>query len=510
MEKIYDVIIVGSGITGSLGAVILKKLGYKVLMLEKSKHPRFALGESATPLTTHYFERFSKQFDIPELMSFSSYGKMRQERTEMNCGPKELFYYMKHHFDKPVNSIDDVESEVVVQTRTIDLQYDRAELDEYVVKLAVKMGVDYIDEFTVDRAEFTNEYAKIIGTKADQEYQYKGQFLIDATGYKSFLANQFDLRLPTEEIQTPLATRCIFTHVKGVKSLEEVLNNNQNFNENMTVHRSRGTQHHVFDGGWYWFIPFDNGITSIGLSLDLEKYPENDLSGEEEFRQITSRLPLVNQLLESTQAQMPYIKTGRLQFQNKQFAGERWALLPASAFGMDAWQSTGMTVSFMALDRLIWNLDNIIFPYKRFEASVLASYEKQLRNEFYHITRFIHGIYKSFKHYELFRVFCLLPFLGIEKFVIDGGLSRPWDENAILMNFGNPHWRESFYRLYNHVLECNKQETLSQQDIDKARSIILEEMSMYNSRNYGCPSMGNIYLKNDSDADRRVGLAMTV
>ena len=45
----YDVIILGSGIGGSTLAAILARDGFRVLMIEKARHPRFALGESTLP-----------------------------------------------------------------------------------------------------------------------------------------------------------------------------------------------------------------------------------------------------------------------------------------------------------------------------------------------------------------------------------------------------------------------------------------------------------------------------
>ena len=45
----YDVIIAGSGIYGTSMASILAKEGLKVLIIERGKHPRFALGEALLP-----------------------------------------------------------------------------------------------------------------------------------------------------------------------------------------------------------------------------------------------------------------------------------------------------------------------------------------------------------------------------------------------------------------------------------------------------------------------------
>ena len=49
-EHTCDVLVVGSGFGGSLMAMVLAKLGFRSLVVERGNHPRFALGESSTPL----------------------------------------------------------------------------------------------------------------------------------------------------------------------------------------------------------------------------------------------------------------------------------------------------------------------------------------------------------------------------------------------------------------------------------------------------------------------------
>lgn len=509
MEKVYDAIIVGSGVTGSLGATILSKLGYDVLLLEKGQHPRFALGESATPLTTYYFEKFSKQYEIPELKSLSEYSMMKKE-TSLNCGPKELFYYMPHKLDETPVKDKIAKDEIVVQTRTVDLQYDRADLDHYLTKLSQKYGSEYIDNITVKHVLFNEDLVLVKAEKDKQDFEFKGKFIIDSTGFQSLLSKQMDLKIPGEKLDLPLNSRSIFTHFTGVKDLEAVLGNNENFNEEMPVHRRRGTQHHFFDGGWYWFIPFDNGVTSVGLCLDNEMYPMNEKTGEQEFKEFTDRLPIVKELLSEADNKMPYIKTGRMQFYSRKISGARWALMPAAAMGLDAWQSTGMTLSFMSLDRVIWTLHNLCYPKDDFKEEKFFPYEEQLKDEYFNLSYFVNGIYKSFKHKELMSMFCLLPFMGIEHFVINGGLSRPWDNNAKLMSFGNPLWKENFYRFYDLIIELNKKDTLSESDVARAREIMLLDMKEFNNRSYGCPTMNNIYMVNSSEVEDKVGSAMSV
>ena len=65
--KTYDVIVLGSGISGTLAAVILAKKGYRVLIIDGASHPKFAVGESTTPNTSQMFELLGKRYGIPEI-----------------------------------------------------------------------------------------------------------------------------------------------------------------------------------------------------------------------------------------------------------------------------------------------------------------------------------------------------------------------------------------------------------------------------------------------------------
>ena len=46
----YDVAVLGSGFAGTLIALIARRIGHNVLLVERGRHPRFAIGESSTPL----------------------------------------------------------------------------------------------------------------------------------------------------------------------------------------------------------------------------------------------------------------------------------------------------------------------------------------------------------------------------------------------------------------------------------------------------------------------------
>ena len=52
-----DVAVIGGGPAGSTAAALLARRGYKVIALEKARHPRFHIGESLLPMNLPIFER---------------------------------------------------------------------------------------------------------------------------------------------------------------------------------------------------------------------------------------------------------------------------------------------------------------------------------------------------------------------------------------------------------------------------------------------------------------------
>ena len=74
LNHVYDIAVVGSGFAGSLMAMIARRQGHSVVLLERGKHPRFMIGESSTPLSNLLLEDLATRYDLPDLKPLTKWG----------------------------------------------------------------------------------------------------------------------------------------------------------------------------------------------------------------------------------------------------------------------------------------------------------------------------------------------------------------------------------------------------------------------------------------------------
>src|ERR1044071_132259 len=98
MAADFDIAIVGSGFGGSLMAMIARRLDKSVVLLEKGCHPRFAIGESSTPIANLVLEELTKRWDFPRLHSLAKWGTWQKSHPHLPCGVKRGFSFFHHTF----------------------------------------------------------------------------------------------------------------------------------------------------------------------------------------------------------------------------------------------------------------------------------------------------------------------------------------------------------------------------------------------------------------------------
>src|SRR5437899_1929231 len=168
MAADFDLAIVGSGMGGSLLALIARRLGKSVILIEKGKHPRFAIGESSTPLANLALEELALRYEFPRLLPLTKWGLWQKEYPELGCGLKRGFSFFYHQRRQAWTSTPERRSELLVAASPHDAVADthwfRADVDQFLVNEAVAEGVEYIDHTRLNGVEFTGDFVRVTGS----------------------------------------------------------------------------------------------------------------------------------------------------------------------------------------------------------------------------------------------------------------------------------------------------------------------------------------------------------
>lgn len=339
--KQFDVIILGSGIGGSTLATILAKHQARVLMIDKGTHPRFAIGEAITSHTEILLSLLSHYYSVPELEYLSSFRGISENISASACGSKRSFGFLYHQEGKEQSPQERIQWGIGNSSHLF-----RQEIDHYLVKLAVKYGAKLLPETNIIDIDIDDKEVVI---KTETGEHFNANYLVDASGYNSLIAKKLNLRENPPRFKS--YSRSIFTHMVGVKPVDDCLQ----VNSDNIMPWHQGTAHHVFDGGWMWVIPFNNHekstnpICSIGLNLDSRRFPKTEVSPEQEFENFISRFPSIATQFETAKPVRNWISTGRLQYSSHSCIGKRFYLLPHASGFIDPIFSPGLIQTFTSI-----------------------------------------------------------------------------------------------------------------------------------------------------------------
>lgn len=408
-ERTYDVAILGTGIGGTLLGAILAADGQDVLLVEQGTHPRFTIGESTIPETTVLLRLMAKRYGVPELAHLCTFNSVRSH-VSTACGVKRNFSF---HYHRPGQANDPVEINQFLTWATPfgpDIHYFRQDTDAYMLTVAARYGATVRQQTNVKEIKF-DESGVDIETAAGE--QFRTRYVVDAGGMKAPIAQMFGLR--DEPCALKTRSRTIYTHMVGVAPYDRCA-------PPRSVHGfpspfAQGTLHHIFDGGWIWVIPFDNHrfatnrLCSVGVTLDLEKYPEPDGTPDEEFQRIVSRFPSVARHFADARPIRPWTGTRRLQYSASRIVGDRFCLLPHAATFVDPLFSSGLAVTVSAINSIAARL---IAAHRDGDVSAerFRYVETWTQRLYDYYDRLVSGAYVAFRDFELWNAWHRFWMLG--------------------------------------------------------------------------------------------------
>lgn len=379
--------------------MIAKRLGHSVVMIERGSHPRFAIGESSTPLANLLLEEIAYTYDLPRLRPLSEWGSWQRAYPELSCGLKRGFTFYHHEFDKPWARRTDRANELLVAAsphdEVADTHWYRAEFDEFLVHEAQSLGVEYLDETELTSVVRSPSGLRLEGTRGGKRIEIQARFTVDATGPHGFLHHAFGL--PANHFPNLPRIEGLFTHFVDVHRWDELA-----LCAGAPYPPDDAAVHHVFPGGWIWVLRFDNGITSAGVAAVADRFDLADGAGWDE---LLKHLPAVREQFAHARAKMPFIHAAKLPFRSDVVVGANWALMPSAAGFVDPLLSTGFPLTLLGIQRLAEVLKHLDAPEPH-----LKRYEAQTLREVDRAAQLIAALYRNMDRPQVFNALTLLYF----------------------------------------------------------------------------------------------------
>ena len=332
--------------------------GRDVLLLERGRHPRFALGESSTPLANLALERLAVRYGFDDLWRLAAHGRWRRRLPEVGRGLKRGFCFYSHRPGRAFVPDAAGSGRLVVAAspddEVADNQWLRADVDRFLFERARSEGVDCREETAVEVMSVPQDPGGgPVRIRAGDRLVEAG-LLVDATG-GSPLAG----RLGARPVRPRLQTTLVYSHFDGVASFDR----GGDWPDSPFPERWSAA-HHLLEEGWMYQLAFDDGSMSAGVLLPEDRPPAaatiEELRGggaeesgaEAVFGGLLARYPsLANQFAGHRPLRNLAARSG-VAYRRDRAAGPGWLLLPHSYAFADPMFSTGIAWSLLAVERI--------------------------------------------------------------------------------------------------------------------------------------------------------------
>jgi len=234
----YDVIVMGGGPAGSSVASMLAREGRQVILFEKEVFPRHHIGESLMTDTYWTFRRMGLLEKLKESPFVRKYSVQFANSAGKESRP---FYFF----------------EAVHHESAVTWQVTRAQFDHLLIDHAAEQGVVVHQGVLVKQVLFEGD--KAVGVEVqmqdDSREKFFAKVVVDATGQTAMLSNKFRWRVRDPNLKKAV----LYSYWKGAHREPDL-----NGGATLVLRTEHGSN------GWFWYIPLENDITSVGIVADPE------------------------------------------------------------------------------------------------------------------------------------------------------------------------------------------------------------------------------------------------
>lgn len=315
-----DVAIIGGGPAGSTCAALLAAGGHRTLVVERTRFPRFHVGESLMPETYWVFRRIG----MLEKMKASDFVRKYSVQFVNASGQESAPFYF-----------DEMNPHECSQT----WQVTRSRFDQMMLENAAERGAAVWQESVVREVLLEGGDAGRLPRarglwvrRADGSLQeVAARVVVDASGTAAVLSNRLGLRQPDPKLRKA----GIFAHYRGAYRDPDPRD------EGATL-----VLHVQNQKGWFWYIPLENDIVSIGVVGDVDYLIRGRGVPEQTLEEEVQRCPFLIPRMRGAQRVSPVHVVSDFSFRSRRCAGDGWVLIGDAFTFLDPIYSSGV---FLAL-----------------------------------------------------------------------------------------------------------------------------------------------------------------
>jgi flavin-dependent dehydrogenase len=300
--------VVGGGPAGSTAAGLLAEQGYRVVLLEKARHPRFHIGESLLPANLPLLERFGVAAEVRAI----GIEKWAAEFVSMWDGRRQEFQFAKA-WDK-----------------SMPLAYHvrRSEFDQILIRRAGQLGARVIEGCKVHDIDFQEGGALAHAEHEDGRREiFAAQTIVDASGRDTLLGN----RLHAKRRSKRHNSAAMYAHFSGAARDQG--------------RRAGNITIYWFDHGWFWVIPLADGATSVGAVVWPRYMKGRDMPLREFFLASIAQCPPLAERLKGAQLITEVEATGNYSYTCDRSHGPGYFLIGDAYSFIDPVFSSGVMLA---------------------------------------------------------------------------------------------------------------------------------------------------------------------
>ncbi|HET7437689.1 MAG TPA: NAD(P)/FAD-dependent oxidoreductase [Thermoanaerobaculia bacterium] len=348
----HDVIVIGGGPAGTTSATLLARDGFRVLLLERERFPRFQIGESLLPYNNDIFARLGVTESLVEGEYFPKYG------ATFVTGDGNVGYSFR--FDRTLR-----------EPYTRSFQVKRADFDHMLLRNAVKHGVDVREGTAVASVDLSDADRARVKTTGGEEHE--ARFVIDASGHGAVLGKSVGEKSDIESLKKI----AIFAHYDNV--------------ERAPGREAGNTVIAVLQNAWFWLIPVTATTMSVGLVVDRDHVMNCGLSPEMLLEKTIAATPYVAKAMRNATRTTQVYTRKDFSFRMRHLAGTNYALAGDAAGFLDPIFSTGV---FMAMKSADIVASGVSQRLKGGSMRALKTYERDMTTALAKYLRFIEFFYQ--------------------------------------------------------------------------------------------------------------------